>query len=99
MAVTITISSTKPDHVQFWREANPDKPNTITPWLNSLPGFISYTVTNPDPNTRVQAIVFDTIENYTNYLQNHDKQCPEYVDRRAYSNANGIISTITESIT
>ena len=69
----------------------------IDSWLSSLPGFVSYTQELIDENTRVQYIIFDTIENISNYyVQLHNFS--ETIERRSYNTINGFNTISTETV-
>jgi len=100
MKVTLTINSTKPSGVQFFSQssdANKALTDAINTFTESQPGFISQTTTNPTSDTRQVAIIFDTVENYANWMSARAK-LPEQVARVAYNKANGITSTLNETI-
>jgi hypothetical protein len=101
MPVTVTSSSTKPSNVEWFpycSDANQLLIRNLNAWTKSQPGFISQTSTNPTPDFSTTTYIWDTIENYAAW---HTARVvrPEHVARALYNNANGIVSTLNETLT
>ena len=74
MPLTCIITTSKPDNVPFFPNAsleNLGMIQDINDWTKSQPGFISREFTNPDENTVVVTVVFDTVNNYIDWRTNH----------------------------
>jgi heme-degrading monooxygenase HmoA len=100
MAVTITIHATKPSDKVFFpasSDANHALIHSFNEWTASQPGFISQDTTSPTSDTRLQTIVWSSIENYVAWNTARVNR-PEYIARASYNNANGITSTLNETI-
>ena len=64
----------------------------------SQPGLNSHNVTSPNADTRIATLVFDTLENYTNWNSNR-AQLADQLTRVAYNKAHNIISVVHETVT
>jgi hypothetical protein len=72
MAVTLKITTTKPESSEWYGRSSPEAAVIflqIEAWLETLPGFLGHTQQIIDANTRGQEIKFDTLENYRSYLE------------------------------
>jgi len=72
MPVKATITSVKPSGAQWFSDVSAENAaigKSNVDWSKEQPGFISVTTTNPDENTRIIEYTFDTVENYTAWLQ------------------------------
>ena len=97
MAIELTLTTTKPAAATWWWNTNPDKMAAIDTWVQSRPGFVSYSQSLTNKNVRVQKITFDTQENLDNYTATI-YQCPEAVERKAYNDANKITTVSKTTI-
>ena len=101
MAVTVTISSTKPNNVVWFpysSDANQALVRSLNEWTKSQPGFISQTSENPTADFSTTTVIWDNVENYA-FWHTARTSRPEFISRLAYNNQNGITSTLHETIT
>jgi heme-degrading monooxygenase HmoA len=100
MAATITIHATKPSDKVFFpksSDANHALVQSFNQWTAEQPGFVSQVTTSPTDDTRLQTIVWDTLENYIVWDAARVNR-PEFIARASYNNANGITSVLSEII-
>jgi wyosine [tRNA(Phe)-imidazoG37] synthetase (radical SAM superfamily) len=97
MKICLTIIVTKPDTAKFFVEVQPEKNNSITEWIKTLPGFVNFTDEQLSPTVKEQKITFDSIENYANYLEEITRH-PVSIERVWYNGANSIRVSKTEAI-
>ena len=90
MATHINIMQTqtlvKPAGVEFF---NPTGDGRFENFVKSLTGFVSYSKSFPDANTKVQEITWDCKEDWVNY-QDQAATNQMMIDNIAYNRANGI---------
>lgn len=101
MSIIVTFTATKPEGTVFFQDSTPENIAAIEAHkaqVQQLPGFISLDVVEVDQNTRVQTLVFDTVENYANYVQIQSTSSSVH-DRTEYNHAHGITVVMTETIT
>ena len=95
--ITVSMITTKPTDIQWWFDLNPDKMTAIVSYIKTLPGFVSYTATPIDVNSRKQEIVFENIGDYLNY-ESTRTSWHEWQERNLYNNTNKIFTEISETI-
>jgi heme-degrading monooxygenase HmoA len=100
MPLTVTITTTKPDDIIWFRDSSEENRQAVArikAWTESQPGFISHTTVDIDLNTIVMIFDWDSVENYANWFSLRDA-LPEQIARREYSRVNGLISTVNETL-
>lgn len=100
MAVTLKITTTKPEGLEWYGRSSPEASITfmqIEAWMETLPGFLGHTQKIIDANTRAQEIKFDTIENYQHYREVRETN-EAWNARRIYNDANGVTLVLEEII-
>ena len=101
MPLTCIMTSTKSSQVSWFKNSSEDNAvlaKNISDWTKLRPGLVSTEVDTPDENTWTFTIVFDTVDNYSDWRTSR-VNLPEFQIRAAYNAANGITSVVTESIT
>jgi hypothetical protein len=88
--VTMTVITTKPADVAWWRTVEPEKSAQMAEWLNSYAGITSITYTNVDANTIKTVLTFDSTEKLGTYLVDVHSQ-PAWISRKVYNTQNGIM--------
>ena len=100
MTATITINATKPSDKVFFpasSDANRTLIQGFNQWTAEQPGFVSQVTNSPTDNTRIQTIIWDTVENYVAWHSARTSR-PEYIARAAYNKANNITSSLSETV-
>ena len=100
MAITLTNVSKKPAGTSFYGDVSSDNKTKATAhdvWTSQQTGFVSQSYDNPDENTRIYTIIFDTVENYATWHSTRLAR-PLAIERTAYNAATGIKITSTETI-
>ena len=90
MATKITTTTSKPAEKAFYLAATDTRYEDL---VRALPGFVSYSKSHPDENTRVQEIVFETHDHYVNYADFSNTN-EMMLDNRNYNASNGILFSI-----
>jgi antibiotic biosynthesis monooxygenase (ABM) superfamily enzyme len=72
MPITIKSTTIKPEGVAWFACVSPENLAIMLEykaWMSSLPGFISSgQESSPDANTRIQVLVFETVEDYAKFV-------------------------------
>lgn len=106
MPVTVTSSTTTTGaKIGFASSSAENKAlsDALLAWTESQPGFISqsFEATGaPGPaaeKVHTYTVVWETVEDYANWITARNER-PEYLARKAYNEANGIVFTVTESM-
>lgn len=101
MPITVTFTATKPAGTTFFTDVDASSTGALARHkqaIEALPGFISTDVVEVDENTRIQTLVFDTVENYANYILVQSNADIVH-ERVSYNNTHGITVVVTETIT
>lgn len=88
MPITIQSTTIKPEGTAWFSDVSPANLATMLEykaWLNTLPGFISSgKESSPDANTRIQTLVFETVEDYAKFV-NQRVTNASWLARKQYS--------------
>lgn len=101
MPCKLTVITKKPAGTKFYAEQHDvagEQVKSLHNTIREMPGNISYEMEVVDEDTRKFTIVFDTVENYANYLEQRTT-LPGWAERHEYNVANGIVSENSEEIT
>jgi hypothetical protein len=100
MPIAMIITSVKPEGTSFFNEAHPEhtaETQAEYDWIASLPGFVTFTKEFPDANTSIRTLVWDTPENYANFLGLREDR-PHFTKRNEYNAVTGITFAMTETV-
>ena len=86
MATQVTQTLKKPAGINFYMNETDSRFQDL---ISALPGYVSYTKTYPDENTKVQVFAFETHDHYVGYLDMINTN-QVTIDNRNYNIANNI---------
>lgn len=101
MPITIKSTTIKPEGTAWFSDVSPENLATMLEykaWLQTLPGFISSgKESSPDVNTRIQNLVFETVEDYARFV-NQRVTNTGWQARKQYSELHGFQIETVETI-
>jgi len=89
MTICLSMIISKPDNSQFFAEHEPEKHKEYIDWVKTCKGFVSFTDENLTTTVKEQIIMFDSEENYTNFLKENLNNTIAH-DRIIYNVCHGI---------
>jgi heme-degrading monooxygenase HmoA len=97
--LTSVVTVTKPANAIFFDESSPEaaaKAASTRAWRESLEGFISTSLEQPDENTRIVTTLWEGLEAYRMYcvakVEHND-----HAAKKAYNDLHGIVTTSAET--
>jgi hypothetical protein len=100
MAVTLKITTTKPENTEWYGRSSPEAAVLflqLEAWMETLTGFLGYKQQIIDSNTRTQELKFDSLANYQTYLETRVTNAA-WKARSDYNLANGTTFVVEEII-
>jgi hypothetical protein len=101
MPVTVISTTHKPPGTTWFGQSSPENNAVsllIREWVDSLPGLVSRGGDFIDEDTHRQTMIFDTIENYANYISQRADN-PHFQQRKDYNQSTGIYIETDDTIT
>ena len=98
MNVSLITTTTRPEGVKWWNEADPTASAAYGEFINSHPAVIEREVQNVDANTIIARIVLPDAASLGEFLLELHAT-PFYISRQLYNKENGIVQLPSYSFT
>jgi len=92
---TISITSIKPDNVEWHKDADPEEYIEYMKWMSTIPGLLYEETIKPEPNVIIKTITFIDEAAYLFAKEAHATE-PISVKRNQYNAENGIVVEVHE---
>lgn len=94
MAITVTERTVKPADKAWWSASNASALTQLKEWHKAFPGMVSVRGSTVDANTVQSVLTFNQMSDYNAYQAACNSNA-SYQARKAYNQANGIVTTVT----